>query len=70
MTVSFLTNEQAEIIRGYEYQPNCFCAPSKDGSDRYFIIEQLSDILVSEFEWVSELPKGEYLKPIIDLPNV
>jgi hypothetical protein len=70
MIVAFLTNEQAEIIKGYEYQPNCFCSPSKDGSDRYFITEDLAETLVTEFEWVSELPRQEYLKPIIDLPNV
>ena len=62
----FLTEEQANSIKGQEYRPNCYFNPVQDIEDRWCIFYQESQDCTNEaFSWVKDLPYGEFVpKPI------
>lgn len=57
----FLTEEQANSLKGQEYRPNCYFNPVQDIEDRWCIFYQESqDCTNEEFSWVKDLPYGEF----------
>lgn len=61
-----LTNEQADSLKGQWYAPDSYFNPVKDKNGVYFIfdVEQQSGV----FDWLADLPKAEYVPPVIKLP--
>jgi hypothetical protein len=58
----FLTEEEANSLKGKEYRPNCYFNPVQDSEDRWCIFYQESqDCLSEEFVWVKDLSYGEFL---------
>lgn len=57
----FLTEEQANSLKGQEYRPNCYFNPVQDIEDRWCIFYQESqDCTNEEFSWVKDLSYGEF----------
>lgn len=61
-----LTINQKEAIQGVYFTPDIFfnCVQDINGIWFLFLSEQDKEVLPSEYYWILELPKGEYvLKP-------
>lgn len=57
-----LTIEQKEQIQGVYFTPDIFfnCVQDINGVWFLFLSEQDKEVLQSEYDWILELPKGEY----------
>ena len=66
MTGYKLTTEQSKQLQGVAYADACYFNPVKDKNGVYFIfdVEQQSGV----FDWLIDLPKAEYVPPVIKLP--
>lgn len=64
MIVYELTNEQSLMIQGHQYMDDSFFWWVYDGHGRRIITEQqVSQCVNSDFQWVKDLPKIEWVEP-------
>jgi hypothetical protein len=65
-----LTLNEKELLSGASFAPDQYFNPVTDIDGVYFIfVGEVENCTNEEFMWVKELPKAEYVPPIIkDLP--
>ena len=70
MEVGLITIEQKDSIVGQLYAPDSYFNPLQDLNDNWVIsIEEITQCVNPEFQWIKELPLIEYVpKPAEDLP--